>query len=306
VANGTVTAAGFKTEGNATAAYYFGDGSNLTNLPAGTPYFSRNSTTQVLTTATANDVLSLSGNGATDTLTLTNSSTGYGLNVTQSGTTSHAIYSYINHSENPQTAVYAYTNGYGQAVKGIGAGSRSGFAVMGQSHGDRISVGVYGLAVGDGTGVMGAVLGAGKAGYFQINNAMNTVAIIEGITNGTGPLISVSSGTGTVVIDNAGNANTSGTVKSGGYMVPVWDSAADSGRFAITSQAVGGNQSTGSFVFPHAFKSDVIYSDCNFYDSVTPGTSIPCSEFSLSLSTFVWQLTSNATGTVRLLVFGRD
>jgi len=96
----------------------------------------------------------------------------------------------------------------------------------------------------------------------------------------------------------------SSTIKSNGYMVPVWDDTSSQGRWAITSQDITA-QSTGTFTFTNVFASDTISCICSVY-STTPGTTTSCGIAALSTANCQWILGAAITGKVYLQAFGRD
>lgn len=82
-ATGTITGAGFTTAGNATAAYFFGDGSNLTNLPAAVA----STLTSVLKAGnTATETIALTATGTQNAIEITHGDdSGDGINMTYGG-----------------------------------------------------------------------------------------------------------------------------------------------------------------------------------------------------------------------------
>jgi hypothetical protein len=105
----------------------------------------------------------------------------YGIN---SGT-GNAGYFDINNTSNASFAVFATTNGSGDAVYGInsGTGYAGYFDVANSSNANSA---VYGQTNGSGNAVFGSTTGTGSAGYFNINNTSNSNPAVYGNTNGTG------------------------------------------------------------------------------------------------------------------------
>lgn len=93
----------------------------------------------------------------------------------------------INSLTSNANAVFAQTMGTGNAVRGINVGN--GTTGAGYFKNDNIfntGAAVEGANNGLGVGVFGYNSGAGKAGFFRINNAANSESTLEATTNGRG------------------------------------------------------------------------------------------------------------------------
>ncbi len=114
----------------------------------------------------------------------------------------------INQGFNSQEAVYAETNGYGEAVFGhhIGPSGRAGYFRLFEATASNDSPALESETNGGGEAVYGHTSGSGPAGRFVVENNSNSSPALQGESNSSGIAVhGLNTGDGVAVLGSSGN-----------------------------------------------------------------------------------------------------
>ena len=177
----SITAAGFSTAGNATAATFIGDGSGLTGVTA-------TDATRVLK----------AGDTMTGALIVNN-------DITATGTVSAVNGIFTTATSTATIPVSASSSGSGNSVVGLNYGSgKAGYFYINNAL--NMEPALMGITTGTGPALNGIASGEGPyANALSVSSdASNTAPMIYGLHSGSGNLLEIESSTATVTIDNSG------------------------------------------------------------------------------------------------------